>query len=469
MDGFAREVVARMPLAKAVLTVWGWIADEGHLQGLFERYRGRSYEKVISFEVLVRLVCDALIEYGGSGRRSFERGRKRGDLKTSEQSAYRKLGRLPIELSAGFLAECTVRLGEIFPNQARWQPPQSLSAFLPVVLDGKAVKHLAKRLKVLRGVREGALGGRALVALSLPTGLSVAMSGDPDGDANEVTFTSTLLPEVRGRVGGPRLWVADRAFGYLEQLEGFCEGQDHFLVRRRSQVRFHRDRSRACRKGCTASGRYTEAWGWVGNARHPRGLYVRQIALDRGEQEDVILVTDLLDAGSHPALDLLEMYLQRWGIERMFQQVTEVFGLKGLIGTSPEATLFQFAFCMVLYNIIQVVRAYIAAKQSRPARTISGEKLFGDIKRELIAWNVLIPPKATVRYIPRYASAAAIRSDLKRLLSSQWQDAWIKAPPKKPRSASSPVPRSGRPGGHVSVHRLLQKQKERARENARLD
>jgi len=87
-------------------------------------------------------------------------------------------------------------------------------------------------------------------------------------------------------------------------------------------------------------------------------------------QDDVILVTDLLDADAYPAQDLLWLYSERWGIERMFQQVTEVFGLQGLIGGTPQACIFQFAFCLLLYNMIQVVRGYLAAGQYRQPEEI---------------------------------------------------------------------------------------------------
>ena len=46
----------------------------------------------------------------------------------------------------------------------------------------------------------------------------------------------------------------------------------------------------------------------------------------------------------------------------MFQQVTEVFGLEHLIGTRPEGVIFQFAMCLLLYNLIQVVRGAIAVE-----------------------------------------------------------------------------------------------------------
>jgi hypothetical protein len=36
-----------------------------------------------------------------------------------------------------------------------------------------------------------------------------------------------------------------------------------------------------------------------------------------------------------------QLYLIRWGIEQVFQQVTKVFMLSELIGTTPEGTIFQ--------------------------------------------------------------------------------------------------------------------------------
>ena len=71
------------------------------------------------------------------------------------------------------------------------------------------------------------------------------------------------------------------------------------------------------------------------------GLKTSQMeALTEGE--------DLLDADVYPAADLLDAYRQRWGIEQVFQQVTEVFGLQQLIGSRPEAAVFQAAICFVL-------------------------------------------------------------------------------------------------------------------------
>ncbi len=81
----------------------------------------------------------------------------------------------------------------------------------------------------------------------------------------------------------------------------------------------------------------------------------------------------------------------------MFQQVTEVFGLSGLIGSTPEGTIFQFALCLLLYNMIQVIRGVIATEVEKPREKISTENLFDDVQREMIAWSVVITPEANPR------------------------------------------------------------------------
>src|SRR5208337_4096674 len=151
--------------------------------------------------------------------------------------------------------------------------------------------------------------------------------------------------------------------------------------------------------GLPGAGRYVEDWGWLGSPKRPKKrMYVRRITLYRPGEKDVILVTNLCDAAAVPAVDLLEVYLNRWGIERMFQQVTEVFGLEHLIGTTPEGVIFQFAMCLLLYNLIQVVRGEVAAGVRRGREEISGEKLFEDVQLQMIAWSQTVEPEETMAH-----------------------------------------------------------------------
>jgi hypothetical protein len=452
--GFAHEALARLPLAQAVLLLWQQVADPAFLQDLFARYRGRCYEKALSFPSLVELIADALLQHDGSARASFERALQDDALPVTIPAAYGKLRRVPIALSCAFVTAGTARLHELLPVRPAVPLPPSLRDFCVTVLDGKAIKRVAKRLKLLRGVQGGLLGGKALVALELNSGLAVALAAHPDGECNELRLVPELVPLLRQQRPGPRLWVGDRQFCDLEQTGRFAVADDHFVVRYHPKVHFHPDAARAEHHGTDAAGRpYREQWGWLGGAKDPRRRYVRRILLDRPGEETLIVVTDLVDGRRYPARDILAIYLARWGIERVFQQITEVFPLKRLIGGSAQASVFQLAFCLLLYNLIQVLRAYVAAAEEWEPDDVSLEKLFADVERELVAWSVLVPPAATLAAFATVPSAAQVRERLRELLRDVWQDRWLKAVNEKPRPhrRSSKASRT-----HTSVHRILE-------------
>jgi hypothetical protein len=454
MDRPSEAVLKRMPLAEGVLLLWRWVASPTRLQSLWDDFRGRCYDKLLSFELMVRLIADSLLQYGGSGRRSFEKTQERNELPCSVQAVYGKLGRLPVPVSQAFLDESTVALGEVFPQASERKVPQSLGEFRVCILDGKAIKQVAKRLKPLQGLTAGLLGGRALVAMDWQTGMAVCMHAHPDGDANDVRFMPELLPVVRQRLAGPRLYVMDRAFCDLQQPARCTEVTgDHFLVRYHPKVPFQHDPDRPKGSGSDERGRpFTEDWGWLGSKRNKKRRYVRRIVLQRTDKESIILVTDLLEASRYPAADLLWLYAERVGIEYLFQEVTEVFGLQGLISSNPKGCIFQFAFCLLLYNMIQVVRAYVAQGQERKVETISAEKLFDDVKRELTAWNIMIDVPTTLLYFEAEPTVTTLLRRLAETLGQSWSETWVKAPPRRNR------PKRTAKGGrtHGSVYRILQ-------------
>jgi hypothetical protein len=466
MEAPTRDTLARLPLAEAVLTLWRWVADSGSLDQIFDDNRGRCYEKILSFSLIVYLVRDALLEYGGSGRKSFDEAKDRGELEASYRAAYGKLGRIPIPVSAAMLARCTARLGEVYPGepQAQTPLPASLEGYRVINLDGKAIKRVAKRLKPLWGVAGGLLGGRALVALDMRSGLVVAMRAHPDGDVNEVRFVGDLVPEVRQQSPSKTLWIGDSSFCDLTQPARFAQRGDAFLVRYHPKVPFYADPACPAGEGYDSRGRrYVQDWGYLGSPRNKKRMYVRRITLDRPGEKDVVLVTDLCDAVAVPAVDLLEAYLNRWGIERMFQQVTEVFGLEHLIGTRPEGVIFQFAMCLLLYNLIQVVRGEIAVGVERPREEISGEKLFEDVERQMIAWSQVVDPEETIAHFQGEWTALRVKARLSELLRGLWKDRWLKSPPKKPRAKQ----KVARKRTHGSVYRILEAHQQRLKKEKR--
>ncbi len=113
MDGFSKQVLARLPLADGTLSLLSWILKPEFLDDVFEKQRGPSYEQELTFPVMVSLIQSALLEHNGSAHQAMKRT---DDLTVSFQAAYAKLRRIPVCLSVGFFAHATDRLGKSFPK-----------------------------------------------------------------------------------------------------------------------------------------------------------------------------------------------------------------------------------------------------------------------------------------------------------------------------------------------------------------
>jgi len=463
---FALQVLERLPLAEAFYQLWAFLATDSVLEPLFDQYRGRCYQDQLTFAELVAVLADALTRYHGSGHRAFTQAARRQQLPCQPRAVYGKLARLPLPLAEALLADLTARLRPLFPaGLYRTDLPASLAGLAVVVVDGKKIKQAAKRLLACRG-RPGKLyGGKLLVAYLPAEGLAVALAADPDGEANDIRLVPRLLPLARQAVAGPRLWLADAQFCDLDQPARFGADGDHFLIRFSQRNSFHPDPDRPAQAGVDAAGRsFVQEWGWMGAARDGRRCYVRRLTLQRPDAEPVLLITDLLEPDDYPAEELLAVYLTRWQIENVFQQITEVFELRHLIGSAPAATVFQASLCLVIYNLLQVIRGYVAAGCPEPVRLeeLSAEKLFADLHEELLGLHRTLNLEEVLGALAALA-ATDVPARLRALLAGAWTPTWRKAVNKKPRPHQ---PKAKQSGAHTSVHKILLEAKQHQEKTA---
>jgi Transposase DDE domain len=457
------SLLDKLKLADAFWQLWAAVFPDQFVHDFFRRHRGRCYEKDLTFPHLVSIVADALTQRAGSAHKVLADAAENDELPVSMAAVYGKIRRLPLALSEAWLKEGTERLRPLLPKRPAGDVPLCLQPFSVVIFDGKTFKRAAKRLKTTRDCRGKGLGGRALVGLELKTGLIVAMTTHPDGYANEASLVADLLPPIRQSLPGPRVWVADRQFGDLPQMRRLLENGDHFVLRLHKKTAFFPDPAHPPAQGVDVKGRrFTEQRGSLQSKRQAgKGqppLEVRQITLHRPGQEDLVVVTDLLEAATYPATELLDLYRRRWGIEQVFQQITEVFHLDHLIGCTPKAVIFQGAFCMLIYNVLQVVKAQIADVQERSIGSLSTHNIFDDLQRQLSALHLFVPVRSLSQAILKRSAEVASTPEelvayLRERLGQAWTKRWIKSPPKKP-SASPPKPKSSR-GGHFSIQRAI--------------
>lgn len=469
--GFDVQVLSRLPLATAVLSLLRWVTQAEPLENIYEGAdRGRCHTRVLKFSVLVGIIWECLLQAEGSARAGLLKVEDEQRLPVSLKAFYSKLGKMPLSVTMDFFRDSAARLRAALPTHNS-KLPQSLAEFSVQLIDGKVVKHVHRRLLELRHNRVTAsklLGGRALVAVDLASGLVHDLHADPDGEANDVKFVPQLLDNLTAGATLPLLMVGDRAFGVFQICQDVLTRGGQFLFRQHGQTRFEADPQRPAVVSCDRFGRQvTEEWGWIlrGKATKTRPcerIPVRRITVRR-DKENLRLITSLLDAAAYPAGDLLDVYLDRWQVEQVFQKITKVFRLNALFSTQPAGTVFQLAFCLLVYNVIHIVKQSIAHHQQRDERTISTEMLFRDVRDELTAATRLIPEHRIADAVPLLPTAEHLRDHLDRLLSGCWCNRWIKANyrPRDPSKPIAPKPKKiHQKKGHDSVHRILQRSRQ---------
>ena len=452
MDAFELELMRRSPLAAAVLEISDFVFSDEFLDSLYDRYRGRCYQDVLGFSQFLCLMRDALTHHGGSAHQLFLDLERKEKQPVDESNFYRKLARMPVQVSRALLREGTQRLGQLQPcNLVKL--PDCFDGFTVVAGDGKKIKKAAGRLKPTRGYSGGLLGAKALVALNLRNGLAIAMSDSLDGLTNDVPLVPELMQQLYQVIAGPLLSVWDRqfedirTFGHLAQRPG-----DAFVVRMRKGDAIYTVES--CVESRDEQGRRVLDEIVVlsrGKNKPKEAMRLRRVTLVRQGEEDIVLVSNLLDRHKYSAADLLSLYRFRWNIEQVFQQVTETFSLEHLIGCMPRAVLMQFAFCLLLYNLVQVIKAYLAEDGGVLATVVSTFYLFNDMRRELTAWAY----HTSGVWPHMHRDASAMRKRLSELMRGVWNPiAYTKAADKKPRG--KPKTKIQLHGGHSSVQRLLE-------------
>ena len=234
---------------------------------------------------------------GGPCERSAG-GHDSGGVREAESRAAGTLASLLVGRDPGFQ--------EVLPTTPTCVLPKSLRRISVVVVDGKKIKGLAKRVKVLRDFRGKALGGKGVVALHLNTQLAIAMEASPDGEANDAPLTPGVLEQVRALLPDELLYVKDRQFCDLTIPALVVEQGSHFLIRYSKKMGFFRKKAGFPRSpGAADRGRM----GLARPAGEKRRMYVRRVTLERPGEEEVSVVTDLQDAAVFPAQDLLDLYL----------------------------------------------------------------------------------------------------------------------------------------------------------------
>lgn len=444
----------KLPLAEAFWHFLGQVWPDDELNATFDRHRGRHYEREITFAEIIHLVLNALTLARG---RVHPILRDKSKLHASKQAFYGKIARMPQAVSQALVSADAAKLRPLLPAaMAHPQSKSGLGKFRQLVFDGHTLKRGSKRLKAVRGKPGRPLAGKLLAVLELQSDLVVGLASSDDAHANDQALVPDVLTQVRAALPGPRLWIGDRQFGNLANFKRCAADGDHCLLRKTAQATFTPD-TRLARTGKDDQRRtWVDETGLLSSTREGEQA-ARRITVTRPGQPPLVLVTSLLDPLEYPADDLLELYRQRWSIERKFQTVGKLFATAPSIAGHPDGAVFQAALTLLLANNLQVLQTLLAEQQEKAASAVSTHNLHEALRKELEACQLLMPTDdlvATLRQRLPPCEGNEWLARIRMLLKSAWRPAFVKSvqpgrkyPPKvKHRRGTA---------GHFSVGKVL--------------
>jgi hypothetical protein len=347
--------VQHSPISVMMRGLMERILQPEKLDEIFARHGKLQYQRELMFSELVNLMSLVVCGIHPSVNAAYKAQAQA--VNVTRGAVYSKLNGVETAVSAGLLRETASELGELIKQMGGAAEPL-LPGYEVRILDGNALAATQRRLKVLQSVSAAPLPGKSLVVLDPQLRLAVDIFPCEDGHAQERRLFGQVVETVKAN----QLWIADRNMCTLDFLMGISSRQASFVIREHLNLPW------------TASAELTscghveggELWSQpIEIARGDETLKLRRIVLRlktpsrHGDAEIVVLTNLPITAAS--AQIVMQLYRERWQVERLFLTVTQNF--EGEINTLayPKAALFSFSLALVAYNLLATLRAALAS------------------------------------------------------------------------------------------------------------
>lgn len=427
------------------------VFDPAKLEEVFAEHAVLGYAKELAFAQCVSLMSDVVLKIVPSVGAWYKEHHP--ELPVTRQAVYDKLKRLELPVSAALVHSTAAELRASLA-QMPVRPPALLAGYRVRVLDGNHLAGTDHRLLELRRYRAAALPGQALVLYDPQCDLATDVIPCEDAYAQE----RSLLAEVLALIQAQDCIVADRNFCTTGFLFGLQRRQAYFVIRQHASTLSWALVGRRRRVGTDPKGRaiYEQAI-CLTDPQTGDTMLARRITIalaqptKKGETELHILTN--LPAADADALQVAQLYADRWTIETAFQHLTQ--DLRCEIDTLgyPRAALFGFCVALVAYNVVALVKGAMrgAWGQEFVEDEVSMYYLTLEVARVTPGMLIAIGPQPwhVFRTMPLAEFAATLVELARRMAPGQYTK-HKRSPKKKP-----PKKISGKRHHHVSTARIL--------------
>ncbi len=351
LQGMLQRFAEQAPVAVMVRGLLANILSAHEIDTIFRETAVRQREGELLFSSVLELLQLVVTKSHNSMNAAYVANQERFEV--SVTSVYNKLNGVESQVSRALVRETAVRMGHVI-EALRGPPTKFLGKYRQRILDGSHLAATEHRLKELRILRGGPLPGQALVVLEPELGLVTDIIPCEDGHAQE----RSLLVDLLDIVEPDDLWIADRNFCTVLMLHQIAASKAYFLMRQHAGLPWE-PRGERRRVGRSKTG-----WVYEQQVAVPDGLgnelLVRRLTLELDDapiegERTIHILTNLPPRVK--ASDAVDEYHGRWGIERVFGELT--LSLRGEIDTLgyPKAALLGYAVALLTYNVLSVVKA----------------------------------------------------------------------------------------------------------------
>src|SRR5262249_55263220 len=341
--------VAAQPLCVMTRCILGHLMTPD-LDAVFVQCRQRQYEGNIKFSALAASVADVALNFCPNFNQAYQKHHE--ELAASAVAYYGKLNRVEPAISEGVVRFAGRQASELLQALGS-QPAGVLPGYTCSVLDGNHLRKTEKRLGALRGLAAAALPGTVVAKFNLQEQLFERAYLLEDAHAQECTVLDRVVADLQAK----ELLIADRHFCIAKFLVDVAAALGFFLIRhhRRLPGEWLGKRQEI---GRSATGMVFEQALRI-RASDGRVLTVRRItgAPDtpaRDGDQEIHLLSNVPSADAS-AVQLAELYRQRWEIENAFYVLTMTLTCELKSIGHPRAALFLFGMALLAYNCRQVL------------------------------------------------------------------------------------------------------------------
>lgn len=355
---------------------------------VFQSTRIRERQREWSLYALVQFWNAVIVNAPRSLRQALEEAAEGKspewpEVQTTPEAFFQRSQNLSWRFFAKLYEGFSVRARKIAPPSFAVQWADLRSRFSEIwIADGSTLDAIAHRLKILRAEAEVVLPGCILACYDLFRGYAPLVEFSEQAMEGELK----RLERIQDKIPEGTLLLADRLYATGQLFAELSKRNQYGLFRRHNSLRLKKIQCLARKRlpgGVLEDGIVEASMG-----RHKdEKQTLRWIRFRSRKLGDFELLTNVLDPERLSAEEAMELYENRWDVERLFYDLKEVLNLHRFYAGNINAVGMQVYATALVHTAMRIAQGRIAQQHGIAADSISTAKFFPRMAAAHCRWT----------------------------------------------------------------------------------